>query len=67
MDRTPAQVRAQLMWALACERLSFVIDPPAGAKPEGELLDLAAAIGHVRHALEQLEAAFAPGEKGSHR
>lgn len=63
MDRTPEQVQAHLKWTLACERLSFVMDPPQGAKPEGELADLAAAIAHVRHALEQLEAAFAPGKK----
>ena len=65
MDRTSAQVQAQLRWAFACERLSFVIDPPAGARREGELLDLAAAIGNVRRALEQLEAAFAPEETAS--
>ena len=63
MDRTPAQVQAQLTWALACERLSFVMHPPAGATPEGALADLAAAIAQVRHALEQLEAAFAPDKK----
>ena len=63
MDRTSAQVQAQLKWSLACERLSFVLDPPAGAKPEGELTDLDAAVAHVRHALEELEAAFAPDEK----
>ena len=48
MDRTPKQVQAQLTWTLVCERLSFVMDPPAGAKPEGELADLAAAIAQVR-------------------
>ena len=63
MDRTPAQVHAQLTWALACERLSFVTDPPTGAMPEGALADLAAAIAQVRHALEELEAAFAPDKK----
>jgi hypothetical protein len=64
MDRTPKQVQAQLTWTLVCERLSFVMDPPAGAKPEGALADLAAAIAQVRHALKELEAAFAPGKKG---
>ena len=63
MDRTPAQVHAQLKWALACERLSFVTDPPTGAMPEGALADLAAAIAQVRHALEELEAAFAPDKR----
>lgn len=64
MDRTPEQGQAQLRWALACERLSFVIDPPAGATSEGALEDLGAAISQVRYALEELEAAFAPGSKG---
>ena len=64
MDRTLEQVKAQLTWTMACERLSFVMDPPAGAKPEGALADLAAAIAQVRHALKELEAAFAPGKKG---
>ena len=63
MDRSPEQVQAHLKWTLACERLSFVLDPPAGAKPEGELTDLAAAVANVRHALEGLEAAFAPDKR----
>lgn len=63
MDRTPEQVHAQLTWALACERLGFVLDPPAGATPEGSLADLTAAVTQVRHALEALGAAFAPDRK----
>ena len=62
MDRTPDQVHAQLTWELACERLNFVVNPPAGATPEGALTDLAAATAQVRHALKELEAAFAPDQ-----
>ena len=63
MDGTPEQVQAQLTWALACERLNFVLVPPAGATPEGALANLPAAVTQVRHALEALEAAFAPDKK----
>jgi hypothetical protein len=39
-----------------------VVNPPAGATPEGALTDLAAATAQVRHALKELEAAFAPDQ-----
>lgn len=62
MDRTSVQRKAKLTWASACERLSFVLDPPAGA-PLDASTDLAAAIAQVRHALQELEAACAPNNQ----
>ena len=61
-DKTPGQVRAELRWALVCERLGFVLDPPPGASPEGATSDLAAALENVRAALEELQIAFGADE-----
>ena len=45
-------------WALACERLGFVLDPPPGVMPEGAMIDLAAALKQVKAALAEVEAAY---------
>ena len=44
-DRTPNQINAELRWALASERLGFVLDPTPVASPEGATADMAAALG----------------------
>ncbi|MDM0109353.1 hypothetical protein QTH97_30800 [Variovorax sp. J22R24] len=61
MNRTSQQTKAQLKWAVACEQLSFVLDPPAGVVAQ-EQIDLATAVQRVQAALEDLQVAF--DEKG---
>jgi hypothetical protein len=58
MESTPERVKAQLRWALACERLSFVLDPPSTAAPEAAVPDVNAAIEQALAALDELRAAF---------
>lgn len=61
-DKTPEQIRAELRWALVCERLGFMLDPPQGASSEVAKADLAAALENVRAALDELQTAFGADE-----
>jgi hypothetical protein len=49
--------RALLAWEVACERLEFALEPPAGMSPATPN-ELAQAFEVIRKVLVELEAAF---------
>jgi hypothetical protein len=58
MKKTPEQLKAELRWTVACEKLGFVLAPPTGALPDNEAMDLVAAVHQARAALDELQVAF---------
>mgnify|MGYP001053170749 CR=1 FL=1 len=64
-QRTPEQLKAQLKWALACERLTFALSPPAGADPESAS-GVLTAIERVQDALKELKLAFGSAGPTAH-
>ncbi|MDM0113866.1 hypothetical protein QTI66_17030 [Variovorax sp. J22R133] len=61
MDKTPEQIKASLKWEAACERLAFVMAPPAG-QPIAGAPDLESAIAFAQAALEDIRRAFGSGD-----